>query len=680
MNKKLRPLICLTIGILLFSLILGGCITPKTYMVEMRDGVKLATDVYLPKSTQPHGVILIRTPYNKNSLVLLGTNWANNGWPLVGQDMRGRYESEGIDTVFRTEYADGPDTIVWIANQSWCNGKIATFGGSALGITQYLTAGAHPPHLACQYIQVATPNLYKHAMYRGGAFLKNLVEEWLKGQGSTYILPDLYAHENFTLDYWGNTTIDTHWEDVNVPAIHIGGWYDCFTQGILDGFMGYHYQGGAGAQGASKLIMGPWTHGGALSTRQGELTYPENAVDTFSQALFWKMVDEYTMDGPTEYDQWPAVSYYVMGDVDMIDAPGNEWRYADGWPIPCTERAWYFQEDGGFAPVLPSGNTPQAYAYDPVNPVPTRGGGNLNIAAGPYDQRPVENRSDVLVFTSQVLTEPYEATGPLHAHLYISSDCPDTDITVKLTDVYPDGRSMIITDGILRMRNRNGTDHWEFMQPGTIYEIDVDLWSVSYIWNSGHRIRVDVSSSNYPHFLNNPNTADALYQNTTSVIAHNTLYVDPLHPSCLILPEIPGGVPSLPPEKPETASGPSSGRVGTSYTYSSRATDPEGQPVSLLFNWGDGTSSGWCGPYESGAIVPINHTWAQKGTYNITVKAKDSNGTQSAWSDPSIVSMPQEQRFPGVMFSSVLKHLLDRFPFLKRLLSAFPLLQELLGT
>lgn len=530
------------IGIFLLSLLFAGCIVTNHYMVPMRDGVNLATDIYISKtSTQPHGAILIRTPYNKNQLLLLGMILAQNHWPTVIQDMRGRYASGGVDTVFRNDQTDGPDTLAWIANQTWSNGKIATFGASALGITQYLTAGANPPQLACQYIQVATPNLYKHAIFPGGEFRKNMVEEWLKGQGSEALLmlPEILAHENYTMDYWANLSLDDNWQDVNAPAIHIGGWYDIFTQGTIDGFLGYQHQGGPGAVGKSKLIIGPWTHGGSKITKQGELKYPSNSIDNFSQILFWQMVDEYTMNGPTDFDNWPAITYYVMGDVDDANAPGNEWRTANDWPIPNTERPWYLQVNGSLQKTIPVDTNQFTYIYNPTNPVPTSGGGNLMIPAGPYDQSSVENRSDVLIFTSPILEQPYEATGPIKARLYVSSNCSDTDFTVKLTDVYPDGRSMLITDGILRMRNRNGTDHWELMTPGTIYQIEVDLWSTSYIWNTGHRIRIDISSSNYPRYLNNPNTVDGIYKNTTYAKAQNTIYIDSVHRSCLLLPEIP---------------------------------------------------------------------------------------------------------------------------------------------
>jgi putative CocE/NonD family hydrolase len=376
-------------------------------------------------------------------------------------------------------------------------------------------------------------------MYLGGEFRKSLVEGWLQGQGSTYILPEIWDHENYTLDYWTNLTLDDKWDQVNVPAIHIGGWYDIFTQGTIDGFKGYQYHGGSNALGKSKLIIGPWTHGGAGVTKQGQLVYPSNCIDNFSHALFYQMINEYTMADLNNYDNWPAVTYYVMGDVDDSKAPGNEWRYANNWPIQSDKRKWYLQANGSLLTTKPVDTHEFTYLYDPLNPVPTLGGGNLNLPAGPFDQTPVENRSDVLIFTSPVLKQPYEATGTIKAHLFVSSNCPDTDFTVKLTDVYPDGRSMLITDGIIRMRNRNGSDHWEMINQGEIYEVEVDLWSTSYIWNTGHRIRVAISSSNFPRFLNNPNTKDSICKNITYNIAQNTIHVNNIHSSCILLPEIP---------------------------------------------------------------------------------------------------------------------------------------------
>ncbi len=521
-----------------YSKILPTCFG-KTYMVEMRDGIKLSTDVYRPiLRFLPHGTILLRTPYNKDELRDLGVILSILGWPTVIQDMRGRYASEGNDTVYRNSHTDGPDTLSWIANQSWSNGKIVTVGPSALGINQYLMAGANPPQLSGQFIMVASPNLHKHAIYQGGQFRKALVEGWLGDQGSTYVLDEIFENENYSIEFWTNVSLDDNWQDINVPAIHLGGWYDIFLQGIIDGFLGYQHLGGLGAQGKSKLILGPWTHSGYIERNQGELVYPRNSLGWWSLRMFRALLFQYSMDRSVCFDKWPTVSYYVMGDVEDKNAPGNEWRFADDWPIPSTERSWYLHE-GNILSTNPPGNFDSiTYQYDPTNPVPTIGGQNLNIKRGPYDQSKIENRDDVLIFTSDILDKPYEATGPIKARLFVSSDCPDTDFTVKLTDVYPDGRSMIITDGIIRMRNRNGTDHWEFIESGEIYEVEVDLWSTSYIWNTGHRIRVAVSSSNYPRFLNNPNKADGIYKNTSYDIAHNTLYLNSSYPSSIVLPEI----------------------------------------------------------------------------------------------------------------------------------------------
>jgi uncharacterized protein len=535
MNTSVSKMIAFFFFLCFVSIMISGCISNETVMVEMRDGVHLATDVYLPRSNGlSHGSILIRTPYNKNNNRDFGRDVANAGWPTVIQDMRGRYASEGIDTVFRHAQTDGPDTLSWIADQHWSNGKIATFGGSALGINQYFMAGTNPDFLACQYIQVATPNLYEHALQQGGQLRWSLVPRWLDGQNSLYMLDEYLAHENYTSDYWGNVSLEEKWQNVNVPAIHIGGWYDCFAQGTIDGFLGYQYEGGPGASGKSKMIMGPWTH--SSGQEQGELVYPENARDNFSILMFSDMIEQYTMDNGNNFDEWPSLFYYVMGDVSNRSAPGNVWLTADDWPIPYEPVSVYLAKDHVLTVDVPASSSSFTYEYDPNDPVPTVGGQNLNIERGPYDQRVVEDRDDVVVFSTDPLSDPVWITGPVKARLFVSSDCVDTDFTVKLTDVYPDGRSMLITDGIVRMRNRNGFDHWEFMEPGEIYEVEIDLWSTSYLFNKNHQIRVSVSSSNSPRFLPNPNTKDGWMKNDTYVVAENSVFIGRNHPSQIILP------------------------------------------------------------------------------------------------------------------------------------------------
>ncbi|MFO7677319.1 MAG: CocE/NonD family hydrolase [Thermoplasmatota archaeon] len=644
-DLKSKTIVVVLISIFLFTTFLAGCIFPTEYMVEMRDGVRLSTNVYVPRGqTSPHGSILIRTPYDKNKISIIGSLWARAGWATIIQDMRGRFKSEGIDTVFRNAHTDGPDTLEWIAEQSWSNGKIATFGGSALGINQYFMAGANPPNLACQYIQVATPNLHKHVAYQGGQFREEMVEIWLARQGSLHMLPELYAHENYTLDFWTNVTLDDKWDNVNVPAIHIGGWYDCMAQGTIDGFMGYQYLGGSGAQGKSKLIMGPWTHGG----HTGQIVYPSNSKDTFSLDMFWDMVNQYTMNGEPNFDEWPTVTYYVMGDVDNDNAPGKEWRYADTWPLSYSETKWYFNLNNELTLQPPGFNQPVSYLYDPTNPVPTLGGQNLNIPSGAYDQRPVEDRDDVILFTSPVLGEPYEATGPIKAQFYVSSDCPDTDFTVKLSDVYPDGRSILITDGILRMRNRNGFDHWDFMNPGEIYEIEVDLWSTSYIWNVGHQIRVAISSSNYPRFKANPNTIDPIAANQTYSIAENTVYFDSLYQSCIILPEIAQPIPNDILEKPTIHHASQlRKRAGDTQQFIVNTMYVQTDMIYYFFDWDDESESGWMGPFNSDEEISIDHVWDEKGTYNVKVKARDSTGAISEWSEEVEIYLPFEKKITG---------------------------------
>ena len=230
------------------------------------------------------------------------------------------------------------------------------------------------------------------------------------------------------------------------------------------------------------------------------------------------------------------VHYYVMGDPEDPKAPGNFWRAADNWPPPSKPTHFYFHLDGSLARALPTEDGNRTYKYDPHDPVPTVGGQNLNIPKGPMDQRKVESRPDVLLFTTDTLPEPIEVTGRIRARLYIESDCPDTDFTVKLTDVYPDGRSMLVTDGILRARFREGFTNEVFMEPGKVYELTVDLWSTSIIFNRGHKIRVAISSSNDPRFDPNPNTGKPFRADKETRVATNTLHLSRKHPSHVILP------------------------------------------------------------------------------------------------------------------------------------------------
>ena len=512
----------------------------RNVMVPMRDGVKLATDIHLPDGDGPWPVLLSRTPYDKNGSG--GAARVRRGYAVVKQDFRGRFASEGeIDLPFFNdgwgELQDGYDTIEWIAKQPWCNGKVGTAGGSALGITQIMTAGARPPSLVCQSIHVACGSLYHHAAWQGGIFRKALVEGGLTGNRFHSDCLDLMIeHPNYD-DFWAQVDASTRSEVVNVPGFFHGGWFDVFNQGTIDAFTWRQYNGGEGARGRQKLLMGPWVHG--RNRKPGELQFPANAVRVPKEGSEMRWFDYWLKGERNGIMDEPAVIYYVMGDVDDPRAPGNEWRSSDAWPILCEKRPYYLHFDGSLSPNKPPPDgEPRTYRYDPKKPVPTRGGCNLNLPKGTFDQRKVERRKDVLLYTTPPLREPVEITGRIKAILWAVSSCKDTDFMVKLTDVYPDGRSMLVLDGAIRARHRSSFEKDELLTPGEVYRFEIDLWSTSLIFNRGHRIRVAVSSSNHPRFDPNPNTGDAFRANKRTVVAENTIYHDAGRPSQVLLPVV----------------------------------------------------------------------------------------------------------------------------------------------
>ena len=517
-------------------------IRKQTIRLAMRDGVHLATDLYLPAAPGHYPTLVIRTPYNKEGMVALGEASAQQGYAAVIQDTRGRFASEGEKLPWIgdgwTGHTDGVETLAWVAHQPWCDGKIGTLGGSALGINQLLTAGSGTPYITCQHISVATPDLYLGLVYPGGVLKKALVEGWLQStQHSPQALKIWVSHPDYD-SYWENYDLTTRWNKVNYPAVHIGGWFDLFTQGTIDSFTGYQEHGGPKARGAQKLVMGPWTHGFG-SDRAGELTFPNGGKPPthYNDAGTW--FNHYLKGMDNGVDREPAVTYYVMGDVTNPHAPGNVWRTASSWPPPSRLTRFYLHGDRSLSPAPPETDRPLGYTYNPANPVPTLGGPQLNLPAGPMDQKRVEARPDVLVFTSPVLQKPVEVTGRVRATLSVSSDAPDTDFTAKLCDVYPDGRSFNMCEGILRARFRNSFRREELMKPGHVYEIPIDLTSTSVIFNKGHRIRLDVTSSSSPGYDPNPNTGEKFRSSNRTRIAHNQIHLDHLHPSYVLLPVVP---------------------------------------------------------------------------------------------------------------------------------------------
>lgn len=515
-----------------------------TVMVPMSDGVRLATDIYQPSIGEgPWPSILIRTPYGKASAMssLIATVVTDlHQYTLVIQDTRGRFDSEGVDSLYFSDGwgrpRDGYDTVEWIARQSWANGKIGTWGASALGITQYLLAGSAPPHLVCCLVMVAASNLYEDALFYGGEYRRSLVDNWLENNNSGHLINYFTQHPNYEPLY-DIVNLSTRYDSVKVPIFHVGGWHDIFIQGQINAFSGIQERGGPLAAGYQRLLIGPWVHD-ILSATCGEISFPKAGIlDLIGETLDWF---NYWLKGEdTGIAQSSAVRYYIMGDADQIDGPGNRWIEREDWPPPSTTTHYYLRSGGVLNPVVPGDlEPPDEFDYDPENPVFTIGGRNLNIPAGSYDQRSVESRPDVLVYTTDPLMDSLVVVGRVTVTLWASSDVIDTDFTAKLCDVYPDGRSMLIADGIVQARHRNTIRGEEFLIPGEIDKFTIDLWSTAIVFAPGHCIRLSISSSNYERFEKNPNTGEPFRQNTTSQIAHQIVYHDSEYPSALILPVV----------------------------------------------------------------------------------------------------------------------------------------------
>jgi predicted acyl esterase len=530
----------------------GAAVLPRsTVMVPMRDGVRLATDLYLPEGPGPWPVALARTPYDKRNIELhagvriSGLRQIGIAW--VVQDARGRFASEGkarpnVDDGWGA-LQDGFDTVTWIRQQPWANGKIATFGSSTLGDYQYLLAGAGPEGIVGQHVPVGGFSPYHGEFYQNGVFLKGDIEDWLQGNGwPKDVLPLLRQHPSYD-DFWRGMDLGTRLDKVRWPMVHEGGWFDLYTQCYIDAFTQLQEQGGEGGRGHQHLLIGPWTHldigWNSFGRKAGVLTFPANAgfppgaPGRVAWLQFW-------LTGKPEIPaDEPAVRYYVMGDVTDRQAPGNFWRSADRWPPPSQPLRLYFTVDGGLAREAPAGVTTRGYDYDPAKPVPTRGDG----IEGPMDQRSVEARPDVLVFSTPPLAEPIEVTGRIGVRLYAASSARDTDFTAKLTDVYPNGRSILLKDGIVRARFRHSLETEELITPGQQYAYDIDLWSTSIVFNRGHQIRVAISSSNSPRFEPNPNTGGPQPPDPKekAVVAHQTIYLGGSEASSIVLPEVVGG-------------------------------------------------------------------------------------------------------------------------------------------
>jgi uncharacterized protein len=613
-------------------------------MLPMRDGVRLATDIYRPAAgADPlpgaFPTLLLRTPYNKGKQISMekhGEFFARRGYAVVIQDCRGRYRSEG-DFYFLTQEAeDGYDTVEWIVEQPWCNGKIGTLGTSYGAWVQNALAALNPRGLAAMYVNQGGYNAHTSSVRQNGAFelrflawafmgattspqaaanppvrealAKTSTREWftrlpLKSGSSPLALVPSY--ERWADDIMSRGEYDEYWQHpgfsfeayldqhADVPMLYTGGWYDSYTRSTFDSFVNFSQA----KRGPVRVIVGPWTHGGIMPDQSfaGNVEFgPAATISNLMAEDFnghhLRFFDHWLKGVENEVADEPPVRIFVMGGGDGHRTPegrlfhGGYWRAEQEWPLARTEYTnFYLREGGGLsetAPEEPSSST--CFRFDPNDPVPTVGGNmsslsdffsaepeieakldladrwGLIVKVGGQDQHttpeiygakppylPLAARPDVLVFRSEPLREDMEVTGPLTAVLWVSSTCVDTDITVKLIDLYPPhpnwpgGYALNISDSILRLRYRNGRERAEMMEPGEIYRVEIPLYPTSNVFAAGHRIRVDVSSSNFPRFDVNPNTGEPLNRHQRTQVAINTVFHDRDHPSHVVLPVIP---------------------------------------------------------------------------------------------------------------------------------------------
>jgi predicted acyl esterase len=520
----------------------------------MRDGTRLAANVYKPAGTGPWPVVMTRTPYLKDgridpekdpkgekaheALAKAAKHYTDAGYVFVHQDTRGKGRSQGFYAAFENDVEDGYDSVEWAAGRPWSTGKVGLSGGSAMGITSNEAAMAAPPHLKAAYVVVAPFDLMRNS-YVNGVLKEKDVLGWSKGQGVSDEVLNTQRRRVGDDIFWNRNAMSVNRKYIQIPIFNVGGWYDIFNHGNISNFEYLQNEGSKGARGNQKLLMGPFGHG-ALS---GGLEYPgfDRLTLASDQEIRWfdywlKGADNGIMDEP-------PVSYFMMAAAEKGHiSPKNGLRTSANWPPANREVRFYLTPDKGLSPKAPGGEGVKlSYRYDPANPAPTVGGANLTFERGPMDQRAIGPRGDYLRFQTPVLDKDLTVAGPVKVELYGATDGPDTDFMAKLVDVYPDGYEALVLDAPIRTRYRGGRmpDEVKMMTPGAPEELDIDLWSTAITFEKGHRIAVHITSSNAPRFEVNPNTGEAPGEHKLPPrVATNSVYVDATHPSALVLPVI----------------------------------------------------------------------------------------------------------------------------------------------
>ena len=570
-------------------------------MVPMRDGTRLATDVFRPNAPGKFPVLVNRGPYGKDQYIANPdhSTWffPAHGYIVLSQDCRARFGSEGdyYNPVFQ-EAADGYDTVEWAATQEWSNGRVGTTGQSYLGATQYTLATTNPlpPHLQTMAPFSASSDFHQswvyhtggamewgwtvpYAIHKGRNTLERLGREDLLSQMDEYVLPpgnfaqplkdDWYNHlplrdwidrlqeaapylsEYFDEErdgpYWWKANVLKNLSGIKIPMFHVSSWYDIFLEGALNSYQAITNSGGNRlARENQKLLVGPWAHvrpftqphtGGA-----GDIDFGDNAaIELHDFLLRW--FDYWLKDSDTGIMEEPPVSLFIMGD--------NRWRQEKEWPLARTHYTNYYLHsqgsansssgDGTLSTTPPMDEQVDQFIYDPNTPVPTLGGNTLIIPYGVMDHRTLEEREDILVYSTPPLDKTIEITGPIKVTLFAASTAKDTDFTAKLVDLRPDGYAQNLQDGIIRARFRTSAAEPSFITPGKVYCFEIDLWSTSHVVQVGHSIRLEISSSNFPRFDRNPNTGAGLGVNSNMIEAQQTVHHSSNFPSHITLPIIP---------------------------------------------------------------------------------------------------------------------------------------------
>ena len=542
----------------------------ETIAVPMRDGIKLVTDVYRDDAVTKAPVILMRTPYDRTKAKGSAERWAKAGYVAVMQDCRGTRASEGVMAPYNNEGQDGYDTLEWITRQPWCSGRVGMMGGSYVGAVQWQAAVENPPGLAAIAPQATWSSFYRN-LYLSGSVRLALISGWIAGNTAKpegvkpadmndallrlplsdvdeaigWPMPwlDAFLTHPEPSGFWTRLDLTPRLPELQLPALHVVGYYDFFSRESVDNFMIMQKQAhDPKTRQQQRLILGPWDHGSVGKTKTGEVEFgPEASVDTFALQLDW--FDRHLKQDPAALSKpFPPVRYFSMGD--------NVWRDAQTWPpegytttlfyLHSAGRANTRKGNGSLTKEAPAKDQPHdTFRADPGNPAPScpvTDARPLKAAVwGPVDQGATEDRDDVLVYTSEPMTTPLTFAGNAEAKLHVSTDTPDADWAVKIIDVHPDGFAQNIARGILRGRYRNSLLKPELMKPGQVYEITIDLGPVAASIAKGHQLRVDISGADFPLYDRNPNTAEGIFGSQTA-IATGQVHHKPGALSHIVLP------------------------------------------------------------------------------------------------------------------------------------------------